>query len=174
VKGINGLGSDVDYDLLETGIKHSFRLGVRGKLDIDANAGMFLNNSSLYFMDYKHFLGNQTPFTTTDPVGSFRLLDYYQHSTSDRYFTGNVHYQFRKFLVSSIPYVQMLGIREDVFVNYLASPTSKNYTEVGYTIDGILRIFRLEAAASFQDGKYVGYGFRIGVATNISVRFSDN
>jgi len=174
VKGINGLGSDVDYDMLETGIKHSFRLGVRGKLDIDANAGMFLNDRSLYFMDYKHFLGNQTPFTTTDPVGSFRLLDYYQHSTSDRYFTGNVHYQFRKFLVSSIPYVQMLGIREDIFVNYLATPTSKNYTEVGYTIDGILRIFRLEAAASFQDGKYVGYGFRIGVATNISVQFSDN
>lgn len=173
-KGINGLGSDVDYDLLETGIKHSFRIGVRGRLDIDANAGMFLNDRSLYFMDYKHYLGNQTPFTTTDPVGSFRLLDYYKNSTSDQYFTGNVHYQFRKFLVSSIPYVQMLGIREDIFVNYLASPTSQNYTELGYTIDGILRIFRLEAAASFQDGKYVGYGFRIGVATNISVKFSDN
>lgn len=174
IKGINALSSDVDYDMVEAGVKHSIRLGARGKLDVDMDAGIFLNNRSVYFMDYKHFLGNQTPFTTTDPVGSYRLLDYYKYSTSDRYFTGNVHYQFRKFLVSSIPYVQMMGIREDIFVNYLASPTSKNYTEVGYTIDGILRIFRLEAAASFQDGKYVGYGFRIGVATNISVRFSDN
>lgn len=173
-KGMSALGSDVKYDFVETGFKHAIRLGVRGRLDIDANAGIFLNDRKLYFMDYKHFLGNQTPFTTSDPVGSFRLLNYYTYSTSDRYFTGNVHYQFRKFLVSSIPYVRMLGIREDIFVNYLATPTSQNYTEVGYTIDGILRIFRLEAAAAFQDGKYVGYGFRIGIATNISVRFNDN
>jgi hypothetical protein len=68
----------------------------------------------------------------------------------------------------------MFGIRENVFVNYLATPTSKNYTEVGYTIDGIFRIFRLEAAAAFRDGKYLSYGFRVGIATNIALRFSDN
>ncbi len=173
-KGINGLGSDVDYDRIEAGIKHSVKMGVRGTLDFDLHAGAFLNDRSLYFMDYKHFLGNRTPFTTSDPVGSFRLLDYYAYSTSDKYFAGNAHYQFRRFLVTSIPYVRMLGIREDVFVNYLATPISKNYTEVGYSIDGILRIFRLEAAATFIDGKYVDYGFRIGVATTIAVRFSDN
>ncbi|MDH4058272.1 MAG: hypothetical protein OEU76_05880, partial [Cyclobacteriaceae bacterium] len=61
-----------------------------------------------------------------------------------------------------------------IFVNYLATPTSNNYTEVGYTIDGILRIFRLEAAVAFQDGQYLSNGFRIGIATTISIRFSDN
>ena len=65
------------------------------------------------------------------------------------------------------------GITENVFVNYLATPTSKNYTEVGYGIDGILRIFRLEGAVAFQDGKYLDYGFRLGIATSISVRFND-
>ncbi len=173
-KGINALQSDVDFDRIELGVKHTIDVGVRGKLDFDISAGAFLNDRSVYLMDYKHFLGNQTPFTTTDPVGSYRLLDYYRHSTSDKYLSANAHYQFRRFLVTSIPYVRMLGIREDVFVNFLATPTSNNYTELGYSIDGILRIFRLEAAASFEDGKYVGYGFRIGVATNISIRFSDN
>jgi hypothetical protein len=173
-KGVDAWATYVDYDLVETRVNHSFKIGVRGRLDLNLLGGKFLNNSSVYFMDYKHFLGNLTPFTTTDPVGSFRLLDYYKYSTADRYFAGNAHYQFRRFLVTSIPYARLLGIRENVFINYLASPTSKNYTEVGYTIDGLLRIFRLEAAASFQDGKYVGYGFRIGVATNIAIRFSDN
>jgi hypothetical protein len=125
-------------------------------------------------MDYKHFLGNRTPFATSDPVGSFRLLDYYQHSTADKYFTANVHYHFRKFLVTAIPIVRLTGIRENVFVNYLASPTSRNYTELGYSIDGILRIFRLEAAASFQDGRYQNYGFRIGIATSIGINFSED
>jgi len=173
-KGINGaFGSDVDFDQLELGVRHGFDVGVRGKMDIALRAGAFLNNDKMYFTDYKHFLGNQTPFSTSDPVGSFRLLDYYRYSTSDKYFAGNVHYHFRKLLVTMIPMVRMMGIRENVFVNYLATPTAKNYTETGYSIDGILRIFRLEGAVSFLDGKYLDYGFRIGIATNIGVNFAD-
>ncbi len=165
--------SEVEFDQLELGVKHEFRVGARGNVHFWFRGGMFLNDDSMYFMDYKHFPGNQTPFSTTDPVGSFRLLDYYRYSTNDRYFSGNVHYQFRKFLVTTIPKVRLTGIRENVFVNYLATPSSRNYTELGYSIDGILRIFRLEAAAAFRDGRYVGYGLRIGVATNIAVEFGD-
>lgn len=167
------LASDVDFDRLELGVKHEFYLGVRGSLKFWLRGGTFLNNDRVFFMDYKHFTGNQTPFSTTDPVGSFRLLDYYLHSTHDQYFSGNVHYQFRKFLVTTIPIVRLTGIRENVFVNYLATPVRDNYTELGYSIDGILRFFRLEGAAAFRGGKYVGYGFRIGVATSLSVNFSD-
>ena len=166
--------SGVKYDQLELGARHRLSIGVRGNLDFYLRAGMFFNTDAMYFMDYKHFLGNETPFVTSDPVGSFRLLDYYRFSTADKYFSGNVHYQFRKFLVTNIPLVRLAGIRENVFVNYLATPTSKNYTEVGYTIDGILRIFRLEGAVSFQDGKYLDYGFRIGITSNFMGNFSDN
>ncbi|SHG94200.1 CarboxypepD_reg-like domain-containing protein [Chryseolinea serpens] len=169
----NVLGSDVSYDQIELGFKHRFKVGARGTTDIALRAGTFLSTDKMYFMDYKHFLGNQTPFITSDPVGSFRLLDYYRFSTADKYFAGNLHYQFRKFLVTNIPLVRLAGIRENVFVNYLATPTSKNYTEVGYSIDGILRIFRLEAAAAFQDGKYLDYGIRIGITSNFMGSFSD-
>jgi hypothetical protein len=174
-KGFNTIfGSDINFDQAEVGMKHSFRNGVRGRVDFNLRAGAFLNADSLAFMDNKHFLGNRTPFSTTDPAGSFRLMDYYLYSTSDKYFAANVHYNFRRFLVTSIYEVRMLGIRENIFVNYLATPTSKNYTEVGYSIDGILRVFRLEGAVAFRDGKYLDYGFRIGIATNIAVQFSDN
>jgi hypothetical protein len=67
----------------------------------------------------------------------------------------------------------MTGIRENIFVNYLATPTSSNYTEVGYSIDGIFRLFRLEVAAAFQDGKYLDYGFRIGITTNVRFEFNN-
>jgi hypothetical protein len=169
----NLLSSDVKFDQLELGVKYGFNVGVRGKLDLAIRGGAFLDNDKMYFMDYKHFLGNLTPFSTNDPVGSFRLMDYYLYSTSDKYFSANAHYQFRKFLVTSFPFVRLTGIRENVFVNYLAAPTSKNYTEVGYSIDGIFRIFRLEAAAAFQDGKYLDYGLRIGIATTFRVNITD-
>jgi hypothetical protein len=67
----------------------------------------------------------------------------------------------------------MMGIRENVFVNYLVTPTSGNYSEIGYSIDGILRIFRLEGAASFHDGKYLDFGVRLGISTNIAISFED-
>jgi hypothetical protein len=173
-KGLNSiLGSDVDFDQFELGMKHEFKIGARGNVDFALRGGLFLNKNKIFFIDYKHFLGNQTPFITHDPVGSFRLLEYYRFSTSDKYFVANVHYQFRKFIVTTIPYVRLAGIRENVFVNYLATPTSRNYVEVGYSIDGILRFFRLEAAVSFRDGKYIDQGYRIGIATNIIVNFQD-
>jgi len=173
-KGFNEVfGSDVDFDQLEFGVRHGFDVGARGKMDVSVRVGSFLRNDKMYFTDYKHFLGNKTPFSTSDPVGSFRLLDYYRYSTADQYLAGNVHYHFRKLLVTMIPMVRMLGIRENVFVNYLATPSARNYTEAGYSIDGILRFFRLEGAVSFLDGKYLDYGFRIGIATNIGVNFGD-
>lgn len=169
----NLLRSDVDFDQLELSAKHEVRLGARGTLALAMRGGMFLNDRKMYFMDYKHFPGNLTPFTTNDPVGGFRLLDYYMYSTADRYFSGNVHYQFRKFLATQWVMVRMTGVRENLFVNYLATPSSENYTEVGYSIDGILRVLRLEVAAGFQNGKYLDHGFRIGIATNIRLNFDD-
>lgn len=172
-QGFGGLNSDVSFSQLEFGYKQQLKFGIRGTLDLALKAGKFLNSDRMYFMDYKHFLGNLTPFVTTDPVGSFRLLDYYNYSTNDQYLTANVHYHWRKFLITRIPFVRLMNITENTFVNYLASPTSRNYTELGYGLDGILRIFRLEFATSFQDGVYMGYGFRIGIASNLGGSFGN-
>jgi hypothetical protein len=167
-KGISGvLESEVDYDLVDFYIRHKFRAGARGLIDFKINAGAFLNNKAVGFADFKHFKGNQLALTTSDPVGSYRLLEYYRHSTADKYLGAHVHYQFRKFLFTQLPEVWMLGIKENVFVNYLATPTSKNYFEVGYSIDNILRVFRIELAASFQNGQYRDFGILFGIASNL-------
>lgn len=166
-------GSDVDFNHVEAGVKHRFRAGGRGYVIAALQAGMFFDNDRMYFMDFKHFPGNRTPFVTGDPVGSFRLLDYYQYSTSDRYLMVNVHYQFRKFLVTTIPYVRLAGIRENVFINHLSTPATRGFTEVGYSIDGILRIFRLEGALAFSGRDLTDQGFRIGISTSLAANFSD-
>ncbi len=173
-KGIPGVaGSEVKFDQVQIGFKHMVKFGIRGNLDMSFQAGKFLNSDKMYFMDYKHFDGNRTYLTTSDPVGSFRLMDYYQNSTSDKYFSANMHYHFRKFLVTRFPKVRMLGMSENVFVNYLATPYSQNYTELGYGLEGILRVFRLEVAAAFRDGKYLENGFRVGIATSVIINFND-
>jgi len=167
-KGIAGIGgSDIDYDLMEVGVKYDFNIGVRGLVDFYLKAGKFLNSDKMYFVDYKHFMGNRTPFATASPVGSFRLLDYYKYSTREEYFTANVHYQFRKFLLTQVPLVRLSGIRESFFSNYLANDYTNSYVELGYGINYILRIFRIEAVTSFEGGKYRDFGLRLGIAANL-------
>ncbi len=172
-QGLKNIAESVtDYGYLEVGFKHKFRPGVRGIVDVKVEAGMFLNNNYAGFADYRHFMGNRIRLVTADPVGSFRLLPYYEHSTMDKFAAAHVHYQFRKLLLTQIPEVWLLGIKENVFVNYLATPTSDHYTEVGYSIDNIFRFLRVEAAVAFQDGKYKDWGILIGIASNIGGSFT--
>lgn len=167
-KGIAGVaGSQVNYDLIDLSFRHTFRTGAAGKWDFKADLGMFLNNASLGFADFKHFRGNRLGFTTSDPVGSFRLMDYYLHSTQDKYAALHLHYRFRKFLFTQIPEVWLLGIKENLFVNYLATPTSQNYVELGYGLDNIFQLLRLEAAVAVQDGRYLRFGVLLGISASI-------
>ncbi|MGB3850058.1 MAG: DUF5686 family protein, partial [Tunicatimonas sp.] len=163
----NVLGSDVNYDLLEVGVRHRWRPGARGRLDYALHAGTFLNNRPRYFMDFRHFAGNRLLVQESDPVGSYRLLDYYSFSTQQRYVGAHAHYQFRKLLLTRIFEVRLLGLQENVFANYLKTSASPHYTEVGYSLDNIFRFFRAEVVAGFNDGKYQDFGFRIGISTNL-------
>lgn len=172
-QGFPAFGSGINFNRAEAGYRQTLNVGVRGELRVNLQAGKFFKTDSMAFMDYRHFMGNLTPLATTDPIGSFRLLDYYRYSTAKEYLVANFNYQFRKLLVSSNYKLHLLGIRESIFINYLGTPTSQNYMELGYAINGILRLFRLEAAAAFQNGAYQSYGFRIGIASTLMARFSD-
>jgi len=172
-KGIPDLlDSRVNFDALEVGVQHQFDIGVRGRLDYNVYAGAFLNNQSLYFMDFQHFMGNRTILQMGDPVGSFRLLDYYRYSTDQQYMAGHFYYQFRRFLFTQIFEVQLLGIKENLLFNYLKTDLSPHYMEVGYSLDNILRFLRVEAVANFEDGKYRNFGVRVGISTTLEELFN--
>ena len=172
-KGIAGVqGSDVDFDQLQLGFSHSIRFGVRAKLSLAVNGGTFLNNKSLYFMDYQHFDGNRTFLSSQDLLRSFRLLDYYQYSTNDSYLNAHTQVQFRKFMLTQLPEFRFSGMRESLFLNYLKTSHSPHYYEIGYSLDRILHLFRLEVAASFTNQHYQDLGLRIGISSLL--RFSND
>jgi len=164
-KGIVTDFSSIDYDRLELSVKQKIEIGAGSALSLNVKVGSTLNNDNMTFVDYKHFMGNRSPFETNDPVASYRLLPYYDYSTNDAYFIGHAYYKFRKLLLTQITLLRLTGITENVFVNYLGTNNSGNYTEIGYGIDNIFRFFRIEGILSFQDGKFIDSGLRIGVST---------
>lgn len=166
-KGISdGSAGAADYDFVQASISHSLETGIRSRLSYQLAAGAFLNDRQLYFPDFKHFAGNQFFLQQGDVVSSFRLLPYYEYSTGQRFAEGHVLAEFRKFLITQITLVRLVGLKENLFVHYLATPSSQNYTEVGYGLDGlipqVLPFFRVEVISQFQNAEYKGLGFRVG------------
>ncbi len=165
-KGINAaFYSDVQFDHLELGLKKDIALGVRAVVDIDAEVGTFLGDPKLQFMDFKHFGGNRLGFAPIDVSGNFRALDYYKYSTAGDYFSIRTHVRFRKLLFTQLPMVRLSGVKENLFVNYLNTMTSDDYMELGYTLDNVLRILRIEFVQSLQGWEAREFVIRIGVAS---------
>ncbi|ADR21808.1 hypothetical protein MATR_05590 [Marivirga tractuosa] len=174
-KGFKNLaGSEVDFDRLELGYRDEFDFGAKGRTYINTNVGGFLNNNALGFMDYAHFPGNRSFITQADPVKSFRLLDYYRFSTDQFYVQNFLFHRFRKLMITQIPATRFMGLKEGVFINYLYTPDSKNYSELGYSVEGIINLFRIEIATQYEDFQYRGWGVRVGISTSLGGDMSIN
>jgi len=170
-KQLSTSGLAADFDQLEASLKHDFSFGVSGKLDFNVTAGTFLNDRQVFFQDYKHFGGNRTLFSSMGAASNYRVMDYYRYSTSGSYISSIAHYQFRKFIFTQLPMLRFSGVRENIFINYLKTQNSPHYTEIGYSLDNLFRIFRVELAAGFENGQFLRARPLFGVATflNISI-----
>ena len=168
-KGIDAFGSDADFDFVQVGVSHGFSTGVRSRLNYKLAAGGFLNNRAVYFPDFQHFPGNRFFFQYGDPIGTFRVLDYYRFSTSQRFVEVHILTEMRQFLLTQIQWFRVMGIQENLIVHYLATPSSNNYTELGYGLDvGIRFPIRIEILGSFENFKYQRLGFIVGLTRNFS------
>ena len=164
--GLPGIGdSEADFTRLEGSYRHRFAAGRKGDINLLLRAGAFVNKGYVDFPDFKHFATSEILLTRLDPIGSYRLLPYYRNSTGEEYVEVYAHYQFRKLLLTNIWQLHLMGLKEDLFVNYLYTPTSDHYTEVGYSLDNILRVLRLELVTSFRDGAYEDFGVRLSFTT---------
>ena len=165
--GLPGIGnSTADFFSAEASYQRNFEIGRKGKVKFLAVAGAFLRNDQVDFPDFKHFTTSEFFFTRIDPVKSYRLLPYYAESTDREYVQVFGHYQFRKFLLTQILPLHLRGLKEDLFVNYLYTPTSQHYTELGYSLDNIFRFLRVEFVTSFRDFKYDDFGVRISLSSS--------
>ena len=160
--------SAVDYDLLigQINLDHEFPAGSR--LMLETSIGSFLNKNSLYFPDFHHFRGNKTIVILEEPIGNFRNLPYYKHSTGDEFFEFHAFQQFRNLLVTQFPEAWMLGLKENLTFSFLYTPSAKDYFEIGYGLDNIYKFFRAEVGASFLQGKYQNTYFRVGISSAFS------
>lgn len=162
-QGVKNLfGSDVDYNLASVDVsKTNINMGVLGYTSFYIAAGKFLNNNQLFYPDYKQFAGNET-FLYSSGINSFLLLNYYTFSTYTQYIEGHLEHNFSGFILNKLPLVRKLKLQEIVDINYLSTPTLKNYTELGFGLQYLN--FRLMYGTSLNSGSKTNSAFRLGLS----------
>ncbi|MDB5016868.1 MAG: hypothetical protein JWQ84_1700 [Mucilaginibacter sp.] len=163
IKGVKGfLGSDVDYDLLSADIsKSNIPAGVLGSTSFYIGAGRFLNNSSIFYPDYKQFAGNEVLFYKGG-INSFLLLNYYNFSTYTQFIEGHLEQNFSGFILNKLPLIRKLKLQEILDINYLTTPSIKNYTELGVGIQYLN--FRIMYGRSYNSGSQTNSAIRLGLS----------
>lgn len=166
-KSALAFAGDADFHYLQGSIRQNMDLGPRIDLDYVVSGGGFVSAKNLYFTDYRHFMGGEFFILTGSPLSDFRMLPYYLHSTSSWFYQGHALLSLQRFVVTRIPALRLTGIKETLQVHYLSVPTLRNYTELVYGIDNIVRLVRLEVVGRFHDLDFQGFGFRIGTSFRI-------
>jgi hypothetical protein len=157
----NIFGSDVDYSLVAADVtKKDIPLGIFGSTSFYIGAGKFINANQLYFIDYRHFAGNQIAFAKGG-LEKFLLLDYYDYSAPDQYFEGHVEQNFSGFFLNKIPLIRKLKLQEIVDLNFLATPKLPKYTELGLGVQYLG--FRIMYAKSFNSGTNTVHAIRLAI-----------
>ncbi len=145
--------SSISYDKISLGVEGNLTLGALGKGFLSIETGDFLSADSLSLIDFNHFQGNRTTYTTFEP-SNFQLLDYYTHSTSGGYFRGHYTHKF-----SEIGKIRLIPVIEG---NYLKTANT-DYVELGIGIQKATMPWRISFYNSWLEGKHHRAEIRFGL-----------
>lgn len=160
----NTLGGDFAYHRVSLGMKHSVRLGVLGRTVYSISGGV-IPATVPYPLLYTP-LGNESVFYVSN---AYNLMNYFEF-VSDRWATAQIEHNFGGLLFNRLPLLRRLKWRELVTAKVLfGSVTAANvamiqqtdgsspavggfrtlnrtpYVEVGYGIDNIFKVLRVDA-----------------------------
>jgi len=170
-RGIPLLGGATNFDYLEIEVeKDDIPLGTAGLFSFRAAFGWFPYRDKMYFMDYKHYNGNQTMFAKSSAyLSTFQLMPYYLRSSNT--FWGEVHleHDFNGFIWNKIPGLKTLGF--EFVTGYHFTPTMGSYMEFNIGLDRIgwnlFRFLRADFVIGYQPGNRVNFGGVLSITLSL-------
>ncbi|MHA8082173.1 DUF5686 family protein [Aquirufa sp. A-Brett2-15D] len=183
-KDVNG--SSTDFNQVEISYLHNIELNPWIKMGLLVNAGTFFGNKPAYFIDFKHYNGSLNLIQAGEMLASERLVGYYQNltngsnqrlnvnhyanSTAGSYVEALSFFQFSNLWLKPLIGMKKLYVKEVLIanVNYVQNQNLL-YNEIGYGLDGVFKILRLEAIANFINGEFSYIGFRVNINSRVRI-----
>lgn len=156
----NILNSNGDYCRVEANIQQAISLGLSKELSYNISGGMFTDQRSVYFADFRFFGHNYFPDTWSEEMGGkFHLLKREWYNASDKYVQGHFMYESPFILLHLFKRgISKYVLSERFYFGQLWTPVINSYTEVGYGIGN--HIFNIAGFVSFKGKEYQRVGVR--------------
>lgn len=145
-----------DYRRIALHIRHSLDVGLLSRLNWSLGSGYYFSNNSLHFSDYMHFKSSPLYIDKAGFNDAWMLMDYYEASTSDYWFSARTRFSSSYLLIKFLPWFSERLWKESVGINYLFTPQAPHYVEVGYSLNDIFFLMDLGVFAAFQQGDFKG------------------
>ncbi|WP_037320170.1 DUF5686 and carboxypeptidase regulatory-like domain-containing protein [Salegentibacter sp. Hel_I_6] len=160
-KGFGSSITDYNYDQFKASVTQNLKLGNKGEFGYNLMGGTFLNAENMAFVDYRHFIGNQTRVNNGfSNLSRFNLLPYYSLSTNKTYAEAHAEHDFKGWVLGKIPFLNKLNYNLVVGAHALYTQDDKPYSEYSVGIDnlgfGKYRLLRLDYVVSNMDGQREG------------------
>jgi hypothetical protein len=182
----NVFKSSINFQLLELSYIQNLSLSPWIKTGFILNAGTFIGDKPVYFQDYKHFNGGISLVQTGEMLASHRLVGYYQnlasganqrlnvnhyaYSTSGNYVEALSQFQFANLWLKPLLGFKKAYVKELLIANaYYINNQNLFYNEIGYGLDGVMKVLRLEAIANFNNGQFNYVGLRLNINSRIRI-----
>ena len=178
-KGLSGiLGSDVNFDKWNISVRDDKNLRLAGQFKYNLGVGGFLNSNKVYIQDYQHFNGNRS-LAASEYMTSYQLASFYANSTTASTFGyGHIEHHFNGLLTNKIPLFKRLNWNLVAGSNAFYVNKNNNHVEVFAGLENILKIFRVDFVAAFENGQQGRTGIRIGaggiLGGSVQVNRADN
>ncbi|RZJ67754.1 MAG: carboxypeptidase-like regulatory domain-containing protein [Flavobacterium sp.] len=166
-KGFGGSEKRYEFDHINAMLRYERTLGNKGSFETIIKTGKFFNAENISFVDYKHFIGNQTHIGKNDRyLYGFNLLPYYSASTNDSYLEIHAEHNDKGYIMNKIPLLNKLRTTLVLGYHNLCVPDRNPYHEFSIGMDnlgiGKFRLMRIDYFRSYQHG-YIGDGVIFGL-----------
>lgn len=178
--------SSINFQLVELSYIQNTSLSPWIKTGFILNIGTFIGDKPIYFQDFKHFNGGISLVQTGEMLASHRLVGYYQnltsganqrlnvnhyaYSTSGNYVEALSQFQFSNLWLKPLLGFKKAYVKELLIANaYYINNQNLFYNEIGYGLDGVMKVLRLEAIANFNNGQFNYVGLRININSRIRI-----
>ena len=140
-----------DFSMLESGIRHSFEVGLLSTMDWSLSAGYFPDTTSIHFSDFKHFKTNPLYIDMAGLDQALMFSEYYGTSTSKYWVNLHATLTSSYLLIKFLPWFSERLWKESLDLAYLHTPDTHNYLQLGYSLNEIFFMLDLGVYVGFRE-----------------------
>lgn len=160
-QGIPGiLNSNGEYCRIEANVQQAISLGLCRELSYNISGGLYTEQKSVYFADFRFFGQSYFPDRWSEEMGGrFHLLRREWYNASDKYVQGHFMYESPFILLNLLKKdMSKYVLSERFYFGQLWTPVLPSYTEIGYGVGN--HIFNIAGFVAFRGKEYQRFGLR--------------